>query len=295
MNFDSESSTGSVPATQTGVLYVVATPIGNLEDMTYRAITVLKSVDWIAAEDTRHSSKLLAHFAISKPLRALHDHNEKSVALNMAQQIAAGESVALISDAGTPLVSDPGYGLVSACIEQGVKVVPIPGACAMIAALSGAGLPTDEFAFEGFLPAKSKARVDKLQLLLNQPITHIVYESPHRITASLRDFEEVFGGNHPIVLARELTKTFETFLRGPVGEVLSQVESDPNQQKGEMVLLFRGNEPQQNDEGFDSDDHKLFALLAAELPPKKAAALASEYTRHNKKAIYQWMVEQKKN
>lgn len=293
MTIDSESTVEASTLTQSGVLYVVATPIGNLDDITHRAVEILKKVDWIAAEDTRHSAKLLSHLAISKPLRALHDHNEKSVAMNIAQQIASGEVVALISDAGTPLVSDPGYGLVAACIQRGVKVVPVPGPCAMIAALCAAGLPTDEFSFAGFLPPKSKARQEKFQRLMDQPVTHIVYESPHRILASLKDFGEVFGKDHSIVLARELTKTFETFLRGSVAEVLARVEADPNQQKGEMVLLFRGNEPVANDEGFNTEDFRLFTLLAAELPPKKAAALAADITGHNKKAIYQWVVEQK--
>lgn len=215
-------------------LYIVPTPIGNLGDISSRALEVLNQVSLIACEDTRHSGKLLSHFGIETRKTALHDHNERDRAQGIIQKLANGESVALISDAGTPLISDPGYHLVSQVREAGFKVVPLPGPCAAITALSASGLPSDRFSFEGFLPAKEKGRLDKLTELKEDPRTLIFYESPHRIVHSLTSIVAALGGDRQVVMAREVTKTFETFLSGPAAEVLATVSEDPNQQKAKL-------------------------------------------------------------
>ncbi|HAS7981716.1 TPA: 16S rRNA (cytidine(1402)-2'-O)-methyltransferase [Vibrio cholerae] len=218
------------------ILYIVPTPIGNLGDITQRALDVLASVDMIAVEDTRHTGKLLAHFNISTKTFALHDHNEQQKAQVLVDKLLSGLSIALVSDAGTPLISDPGYHLVTQCRQAGVKVVPLPGPCAVITALSASGLPSDSFSFEGFLPAKSKARKDKLLEIAKVSRTCIFYESPHRICESLQDMLDVLGGEREVVLARELTKTFETIQGMPLAELITWIAEDDNRKKGEMVL-----------------------------------------------------------
>ncbi|MBV1880003.1 MAG: 16S rRNA (cytidine(1402)-2'-O)-methyltransferase [Pseudomonadales bacterium] len=278
-----------------GHLYIVATPIGNLADISYRAVELLKSVDLIAAEDTRHSRYLLTHYQISTPCMSLHDHNETQRSEQLVYRLLSGENIALISDAGTPLISDPGFRLVSRARDEGVVVSPIPGACAAIAALSVAGLPTDQFFFDGFLPAKSAGRRQRLTELSDKPCTLVFYESTHRILAMLRDMQDVLGERR-ITLARELTKKFETVLSGSVEEVLAILMSDSNQQKGEFVVMVTGLAKSTEDaEGLNiSGEHRrLLSLLAPELPPKKAAAIVSEISGISKRIIYNMILENK--
>ncbi len=265
-------------------LYVVATPIGNLGDLSPRAQEVLRSVAAVCAEDTRHTRPLLAHFGIDKPLVALHDHNEDGIAGRIVARLLGGESLALVSDAGTPLVSDPGFRLVRAARAAGVKVSPVPGACAAIAALSVAGLPSDRFLFEGFLPAKAGARRERLQRLASETATLVFYESSHRIAESLADMAAVFGGERPAVIARELTKLFETVLDGPLQDLLARVQADDNQRKGEFVVMVQGvgdDEAARLAEG-----RRLYARLNEHLPPSAAAKLAAELSGAPRKALY---------
>ena len=267
-----------------GTLHVVATPIGNLADLSPRALDTLRAVAAICAEDTRHTRQLLAHFGIEKPLLALHEHNEAEVSGKLVARLAAGDSLALVSDAGTPLVSDPGYRLVRAAREAGIRISPVPGPSAIIAALSVAGLPSDRFAFEGFLPTKSGARRERLAALAGETRTLVFYESSHRIAEALADARVAFGDDRRAVLARELTKLFETVLDGGLSELQARVEADPNQRKGEFVLLVQGA-------GEDADariaeGRRVYALLAAELKPSLAAKLAAEITGAPRKALY---------
>ncbi len=270
----------------------MATPIGNLGDMVPRAVEILQRVALIAVEDTRHSGRLLQHFQIDTPTFAYHDHNEQHAKERLLQKCLGGEDVALISDAGTPLISDPGYRLVQAARVQGIAVSPIPGACAAIAALSAAGLPSDRFSFEGFLPAKASARESQLKALSTEAQTLIFYEAPHRIVATLEAMVAVFGETRELVLARELTKTFETFLSGTAAEVLAQVVADPNQQKGEMVLIVRGDSGEKGE--LDARAQEVMTLLAKELPLNRAAAVAAKITGHKKSVLYDWALAQKK-
>ncbi|HAS62993.1 MAG TPA: 16S rRNA (cytidine(1402)-2'-O)-methyltransferase [Vibrio sp.] len=279
----------TLPA-QIPTLFIVPTPIGNLGDITLRAIEVLKSVDLIAAEDTRHTGKLLAHFNIPTKTFPLHDHNEQQKAQFLVEKLLSGQSIALVSDAGTPLISDPGYHLVSQCRQAGVKVVPLPGACAVITALSASGLPSDRFSFEGFLPPKSKARKDKLLEIAKVERTCIFYESPHRILDSLDDMLDILGPEREVVLARELTKTFETFQGLPLGELVEWVKSDDNQQRGEMVLLVHGHR-EVADDSLPDEATRSLAILTKELPLKKAAALTAEIYNLKKNALYKWGLE----
>lgn len=276
-----------------GTLYVVATPIGNLEDVSARALRVLAEVALIAAEDTRHSARLLQHFGIATPLAACHEHNERDEGGRFIKRLLAGDDVALISDAGTPLISDPGYHLVRQARSAGIHVVPLPGACALIAALSAAGLPSDRFIFEGFLPAKQAARRARLELLREEPRTVIFYEAPHRILESLEDLEAVFGPERPAVLARELTKTFETLQGLPLGELRSWVAADSNQQRGECVLVVGGWQAPQGDDAIDQNARRVLRLLLAEMPVKRAAAVAAEITGIRKNLLYQLALEEK--
>lgn len=269
-----------------GVLYVVATPIGNLEDWSPRAVATLKAVSLIAAEDTRHSGRLLQHFNISTRLFALHDHNEAARVEGLVAQLQAGESLALISDAGTPLISDPGYRLVAAVQAAGLQVVPIPGACAAIAALSAAGLASDRFVFEGFLPAKAGARCERLLILAGESRTLMFYEAPHRIAECLADMVTVLGAERRIVLARELTKAYETIRQLPLGEMQAWVASDPNQQRGEIVLVLEGA-PTAVDEADWREADRVLGILLAELPVKQAATLAAGITGLKKNALYE--------
>ncbi|NTX87491.1 16S rRNA (cytidine(1402)-2'-O)-methyltransferase [Pseudomonas sp. UMC631] len=275
-----------------GTLYVVATPIGNLDDISARALRTLREVALIAAEDTRHSIRLLQHFGIETPLAACHEHNEREQGGRFITRLLAGDDVALVSDAGTPLISDPGYHLVRQARAAGIRVVPVPGACALIAGLSAAGLPSDRFVFEGFLPAKTAGRKARLEALREEPRTLIFYEAPHRILECIQDMVEVFGEARQAVLARELTKTFETLKGLPLGELRDWVAADANQQRGECVLLLAGWEAPE-DEGIDAESLRVLDLLLAELPVKRAAALAAEITGVRKNLLYQAALERK--
>ena len=267
-----------------GTLFIVATPIGNLGDLTPRALEVLRSVAAICAEDTRRSGQLLAHFGVSTPLVALHEHNEDALAQRVVDRLLAGESLALVSDAGTPLVSDPGFRLVRAARAAGVRVSPLPGACAAIAALSVAGLPSDRFAFEGFLPAKASARRDQLQRLAGEARTLVFYESSHRIAESLADMRAAFGDDRPAVLARELTKLFETVLDGTLADLQARVDADENQRKGEFVVMVQG--AGDDVEARLSEGRRIYAMLNEHLPPSTAAKLAAEITGAPRKELY---------
>lgn len=269
---------------QAGCLWVVATPIGHRDDMSARAIETLRNAAVIAAEDTRHSRPLMLQHNIGTPLIALHEHNEREAVAAIVRRLEQGESVALISDAGTPLISDPGFRLVRAAREAGIRCVPVPGACAAIAALSVAGLPSDRFVFEGFLPPKSAARRSRLEELAGDPRTLIFYESSHRVAESLVDMRDIFGAEREAVLARELTKLFETVLGEPLAQLAARVAEDPNQQRGECVILVAGR-------GEDTDaklaeGQRVFALLREELPPAKAAKLAAAITGAPRKLLY---------
>ncbi|SIQ46974.1 16S rRNA (cytidine1402-2'-O)-methyltransferase [Aeromonas sp. RU39B] len=269
-------------------LYIVPTPIGNLADITQRALDTLRRVDLIAAEDTRHTGILLAHYQISVPTFALHDHNEQQKAEVLIGRIREGKNIALVSDAGTPLISDPGYHLVTRCREAGVKVVPLPGPCAAITALSAAGLPTDRFAFEGFLPAKAKGRDDKLQALVDEPRTLVFYESPRRVTDTIEAIARILG-ERQVVLARELTKTFESIHGLPASELLTWLAEDDNRVKGEMVLVVAGARKESDD--LPAEAIRTLGLLVAELPLKKAAALCAEIHDVKKNALYKYGLE----
>lgn len=270
--------------TQAGALYVVATPIGNLGDLTARAREVLGAVDAICAEDTRHTRQLLGALGIERPLLALHEHNEAEMAWKLVERLKAGDRLALVSDAGTPLVSDPGYRLVREVRAAGLKVVPVPGACAAIAALSVAGIPSDRFCFEGFLPAKSSARRERLAALSREPRTLVFYESSHRIEESLADLVAMFGPDREAVLARELTKLFETVLGDTLGGIAGQVAADENQRKGEFVLIVRGCED--DGEARLLEGQRLYAKLAEHLKPSLAAKLAADISGAPRKALY---------
>ena len=243
-----------------GSLYIVATPIGNMGDMTERAQQVLASVDVIAVEDTRRSGQLLRNFDISTPMIAVHEHNERQICESLLRRIHEGESIALISDAGTPLLSDPGYYLVTQSHVQNIPVIPIPGVSALIAALSVAGLPTDHFVFEGFLPSKSAARQQRLEKLKEDSRTLVFYEAPHRIVEMLKDLQQVFGSQRQVVLARELTKTFETVHGDKLEQLIPWVEADENQRKGEFVVLVHGAEPRDSTK-IDPEAERILLIL----------------------------------
>ncbi|MCB1801022.1 MAG: 16S rRNA (cytidine(1402)-2'-O)-methyltransferase [Gammaproteobacteria bacterium] len=268
-----------------GTLYVVATPIGNRDDITRRAIEVLSQVDRIAAEDTRHSRPLLEHLGIQRPMLALHEHNEDAAAQRVLELLRAGESIALVSDAGTPLISDPGFPLVRACRAAGITVVPIPGASALLAALSVSGLPTDCFRFEGFLPRKQQARLAALQDLRRETATLVFYESSHRVEQTLNDMCAVFGDARPAVLARELTKLHETVIALPLAQLGERVAADDNQRRGEIVLIIAGAEAAAEQCVIAVDD--LLQVLLDELPVRQAVALAARVSGRKKNELYQ--------
>jgi len=278
-----------------GVLYIVATPIGNLADMTTRAIEVLREVSVIAAEDTRHSGVLLKHFGIDTPCLAYHEHNERQQTENLIARLERGAAVALISDAGTPLLSDPGYQLVRAAHAAGIRVIPVPGASAALAALSVSGLPTDRFVFEGFLPAKGAARRDRLQALATETRTLLFYEAPHRLLATLADMREVFGPLREAVLARELTKIYETIRKDKLEGLWRWVEHDPQQQKGECVIVVQGAESASAfaDSRAEDDARRILGVLLEELPLKQAVGLALKITGEKRNRLYQWAVASK--
>lgn len=274
------------------MLYVVATPIGNMQDITLRAIEILKSVDKIAAEDTRHSKTLLKHFSINKPMISLHEFNERECLEMLFEYIEQGESIALISDAGTPLISDPGYHLIKEAQARGVKVMPIPGACAGIAALSVAGLPSDRFVFEGFLPARQEACRTRLTELQYETRTIIFYEAPHRLLDALQLMVEVFGGERQAVVARELTKIHESVIHSALAELLEQYTKHPDKQRGEVVILVHGAEQKAGDSVLVKPDYVLDVLLS-ELPLKQAASLAAKITGERKNMLYEKALEKK--
>lgn len=270
-------------------LFVVATPIGHLDDMTFRAIQVLKSVSLIAAEDTRQSAQLLKHFNIETPLTACHDHNEANKIHQLIEKLKNGENLALISDAGTPLISDPGFKLVRAAQEHGIRVTPVPGACAAIAALSAVGLPSDRFSFEGFLPSKSSQRLIQLEKLKDETQTLIFYEAPHRILDCVKDMRDVFGAERAVGFAREITKTFETIKKMTLGELVEFIERDHNQQKGEIVLVI-GGAATEKDLSQAKLDEWLNRLLQ-DVSVKAAAQIVADLTGIKKKIAYQRALE----
>lgn len=275
-----------------GILYIVATPIGNLFDISERAKQTLDSVDLVACEDTRHTSKLLQYLGLKKKLISLHEHNEIDRIAQVASMLTEGQSIALVSDAGTPLISDPGYPLVQALRQQGFQITPIPGTSAIITALSAAGLPTNRFTFEGFLPHKTGAKKEKLEELVQEPRTMVFYEAKHRILSTLEVMAEVFGEERQACVARELTKTFETFYSGNLTNILEQLQASSDHQKGEFVVMLAGNPEPMKANAMHTD--KLLRLLAEELPPKKAAAIVSAVTGENKKELYTQVLSYKK-
>ncbi|OTG62537.1 16S rRNA (cytidine(1402)-2'-O)-methyltransferase [Acinetobacter sp. ANC 3903] len=270
-------------------LFVVATPIGHLDDITYRAIDILKSVSIIAAEDTRTSAQLLKHFNITTPLTACHEHNESNKIDVLIQRLLNGENMALISDAGTPLISDPGFKLVRAAQQHNIRVVPVPGACAAIAALSSVGLPSDRFSFEGFLPSRQSQRLSQLEKLKDETQTLIFYEAPHRILESVKDMAQVFGADRPVGFAREITKTFETIKKMTLAELVEFIEADHNQQKGEIVLVIGGATEEKDLEQEKLD--QLLSRLLQDLSVKAASQLAADLTGIKKKVAYQRALE----
>lgn len=276
-----------------GQLFVVATPIGNLEDMTFRAVQVLKSVSLIAAEDTRQSISLMKYYQIETPLTACHDHNESHKTQSLIEKLLAGEDIALISDAGTPLISDPGFKLVRAAQQNNIRVIPVVGACAAIAGLSAVGLPSDKFSFQGFLASKASQRQKQLEQLKNETQTLIFYEAPHRIVECLKDMVAIFGEQRLAGFAREITKTFETIKQLSLGELLAFVESDSNQQKGEIVLIVDGAELQEEVATADLD--KLLQRLLQDVSVKVASQLASDILGVKKKVAYQRALELSEN
>lgn len=270
--------------TEIGQLFIVATPIGNLNDITYRAVEVLNEVDIIAAEDTRHSGKLLSHYGINTKTTAFHDHNEKEKAQLLINWLKEGKNIALISDAGTPLISDPGYAIVNLCRNEGLQVTSIPGPCAAIAAVSCSGLPTDNFTFMGFIPVKQKAREDFFSKIDALAGTAICYESPRRIVDSVTALGECLGVDTPVVLAKEITKTFETFKSGTVTELLDWLKADDVHQKGEMVLMVAPKVVDKSD--IPPQAIELLKSLKAELPLKKAAAVVAGHYDLKKNDLY---------
>lgn len=268
-----------------GTLYIVATPIGNLGDISARALSVLTQVDIIACEDTRHTQKLLSSFAIKNKTLSMHDHNERQRQEYIAQLLQEGKSIALVSDAGTPLISDPGFHLVRHCRNLGLAISPIPGACAAISALSVAGLPTDRFTFEGFLPSKSGARQSTLSALINEPRTMVFYDAPRRAIDTIKDIVSTLGEERYVVIARELTKTFETIHSDTANNLLTWLAQDPNQLKGEMVLIIEGYKAAPDE--ISADVINTLKLLLPEMKPKKACAIVAEIYGVKKNALYE--------
>jgi len=273
-----------------GTLFIVATPIGNLDDITFRAVEILKSVDIVLAEDTRHSKKLLLHLDISKPMYAFHEHNEREKAQVILDELHSGKSIALISDAGTPLISDPGYFLVSQVKKEGLRVIPIPGVSALITALSVSGLASDSFTFLGFLPSKQAARIKLLKTLLNETLTIIFYESPKRILATLSDMHAIFGSSREVCLAKELTKVFETVQTDSIPNLITYLTADENNQKGEFVILISANDKIDLAEA-EAQLDSLLPILCAEMGASKAAKLAAKITGIDKKKCYKRAID----
>jgi 16S rRNA (cytidine1402-2'-O)-methyltransferase len=276
-----------------GELYLVATPIGDMTDIAPRALDILNTVDIVAVEDKRRSSRLFSHFGIKTPMISYHDHSEEKQVKKIIDELLCGKSVALISDAGTPLISDPGFKLVNAAKDKSIKVSPIPGPCALIAAISASGLPSNRFIFEGFLPAKSIARITKIQNISADSRTIIFYEAPHRILETLIDMIKVIGPSRKIVLARELTKTYETFISGTLKGVLEVIEKDLNQQKGEIVIVLAGADS--SEKKIETQDSKrILSVLLEDLPLKQAVSLGSRITGVQKNIFYKLALDLKK-
>jgi len=282
---------------KSGILYIVATPIGHLGDISFRAVEVLGKVDRILAEDTRHSRALLNHLGLKKPLSSLHAHNEREAASKVIEGLGQGLDYALVSDAGTPLISDPGAYLVPLAQDTGFKVIPIPGACSLITALSASGITSDRFCFEGFLAVKKAARDQQLQSSFSSSMTTVFFEAPHRILRTLEAIQVIMGSDREIAIARELTKTFETIKRGSVSEIVQWIKSDPMQQKGEYVLMVSGLKEStlkkdRKTKSLDADTEKLLTLLLSELSISQATRLAAKITGLNKHVLYEWAVVQ---
>ena len=276
-----------------GELYLVATPIGDMTDIAPRALDILNTVDIVAVEDKRRSSRLFSHFGIKTPMISYHDHSEEKQVKKIIDELLCGKSVALISDAGTPLISDPGFKLVNAAKDKSIKVSPIPGPCALIAAISASGLPSNRFIFEGFLPAKSIARITKIQNISADSRTIIFYEAPHRILETLIDMIKVIGPSRKIVLARELTKSYETFISGTLKGVLEIIEKDLNQQKGEIVIVLAGADS--SEKKIETQDSKrILSVLLEDLPLKQAVSLGSKITGVQKNIFYKLALDLKK-
>ena len=273
-----------------GILFIVATPIGNLDDITFRAVEILKGIDIVLAEDTRHSKKLLKHLNIAKPIRAFHEHNERKKTKAIIDELHSGKSIALISDAGTPLISDPGYFLVAQAKKEGLRVVPIPGASALITALSASGLASDSFTFLGFLPSKQTARIKLLKTLLNKTETSIFYESPKRILATLTDMHTIFGGSRKVCLAKELTKLFETIQTDSIPNLIRYLTADENNQKGEFVILISANDKIDIADA-EAQLDSLLPILCTEMGASKAAKLAAKITGIDKKKCYKKAID----
>lgn len=274
-----------------GTLYVVATPIGNLDDLSPRARAVLAAVDLIAAEDTRHTARLLSAIGVAVPLLSLHQHNEVQRVAMLVERLRGGAAVALVSDAGTPLISDPGFNVVRAVTAEGLPVVAVPGPCAAIAALSIAGLPADRFAFEGFLPAKTAQRRERLQALSAETRTLVFYEAPHRLRESLQDMAAIFGGIRPAVIARELTKLFESRYDGTLGALAARTNDDANLSRGELVIVVAGCEALPAESRRDAE--QTLRVLLEELPAAQAAKLAARLCRANRAELYDLAVSWK--
>ena len=288
---DSTIKTHSETA-QTGTLFIVATPIGNLKDITQRAVEVLEAVDWVAAEDTRHTRPLLQSLGINQSLISLHDHNEAHRSVQLLARLQQGESGALVSDAGTPLINDPGYHLVKLLRQHNITVVPIPGPSAVITALCAAGLPTDRFSYEGFLPAKQGKRVLALERLKEDVRTLVFYESPHRVQATLIDLQQVFGAERPMSVARELTKKFEQFVSGSIEEVKHYFEQNTDKVRGEFVLMI-GGAPEKEAVALSEWDGLIEVLLKQELPVKQISEIVADYAGIKKKPVYSRILELK--
>ncbi|MBN2646193.1 MAG: 16S rRNA (cytidine(1402)-2'-O)-methyltransferase [Thiotrichales bacterium] len=280
------ASTSVRASASCGTLYVVATPIGNLQDISQRALALLAQVDWIAAEDTRHSKILLQNYALQRPLISLHEHNETERTEQLLNRLLRGENGALISDAGTPLINDPGYVLVKRLRQAGVAVVPIPGPSAVITALSAAGLPTDRFTYEGFLPARSSKRLQALAKLADESRTLVFYESPHRLIESLQDMAEIFGSQRQLVVAKELTKQFEQFVSGDFAEVLAYFAAHSDRVRGEFVVMVSGAVLAEEAPSVSEWDDLIGVLLQQRLPVKQISEIVAEFYQVKRKAVY---------